>query len=157
MKRSVIKDIDVITVLSMRDDDGMTQKEIANRLGCCPATISRILKGYPRQKKVMIPCGPDPEMDDFFAQPIPPEKPAAVTPPKRKTRLVTTAFEVAGTSHIFRVDLRSKFVEIRKADDEYALEVPLAELHELIDELIDLEDSLHAQTGRSSASLAADD
>lgn len=163
MKRSIIKDIDVITVLSMRDDDGMTQKEIARRLGCGPAMISRILKGYPRPKKLTIPSTRDPEMDDFFAQPIPEEKPSPAPQPvpqpvrKYKTKLVTTAFEVAGTTRTFRVDLRNKTIEVRDPEDNFLFDMSLSDLHEFIDEMIDLEDALHAQTGRSAASSAADD
>jgi predicted transcriptional regulator len=157
MSKALSKDIDVVTVLSMRDDDGMTQKEIANRLGCHPSTISRILKGYPRQIKVTIPRGPDPEMDDFFAKPIPPEPSVPAPPQRRKKTLVTTRFTVAGTYLQYIVNLRRGCVEVCDQGEELLFELPLSELPMLIAELTELEETLRAQASRRAAGPAADD
>lgn len=45
-KRGILKDIDKTALLSMRDS-GMTNQEIADSVGCCYATISKILGKQP--------------------------------------------------------------------------------------------------------------
>lgn len=45
-KRGILKDIDKTALLSMRDS-GMTNQEIADSIGCCYATICKILGKQP--------------------------------------------------------------------------------------------------------------
>lgn len=54
-KRGILKDIDKTTLLSMRDS-GMTNQEIADSVGCCYATICKILgKQPPGMRKPRAP------------------------------------------------------------------------------------------------------
>lgn len=54
-KRGILKDIDKTALLSMRDS-GMTNQEIADSIGCCYATVSRILgKQPPGMRKSRAP------------------------------------------------------------------------------------------------------
>lgn len=54
-KIGILKDIDKTALLSMRDS-GMTNQEIADSIGCCYATVSRILgKQPPGMRKSRAP------------------------------------------------------------------------------------------------------
>lgn len=87
MSRALSKDISPLTLLAMRDEEGLSQREIAARIGCGQATVSRMLKGYPVPKKPKTDtASPDPEMDDFFAKPIPPEPSVPAPPPRSRKR-----------------------------------------------------------------------
>lgn len=43
MYKKVMQDMDKVTLLKMRDEEGMTLKEIARSVGCSTATISKII------------------------------------------------------------------------------------------------------------------
>ena len=54
-RRGILKDIDKTALLSMRDS-GMTNQEIADSVGCCYATICKILGKQP--PGMTKPCTP---------------------------------------------------------------------------------------------------
>lgn len=49
-KRGLIKDVDISTLLKMRDE-GMSQKEIADAFGVCQTTISYKLRNYQKRER----------------------------------------------------------------------------------------------------------